>query len=682
MNTELKVRAGSLGKGIASSKAGMRWDVIGGMGFGKSTMLHALVPVLKGKGLKPILLDPPRRNFDTAASTLSSMVDELADASMLSIEPKKFMLPDKTWDEKFATIQKAVADNREEVVLLCDEPMHWFINARDDARCEAFSNRHARQLAKWLQGTDVSCRTVIANSRNLFPDHPGQHQLPNSGLVWRDLSLLALHDTLEELENRIGNGFSSKPYVAMQLLGFYAAVTSVEDALLLNARCNDVVLLAKEIVNLLGRDDKYEDLVRVIARISLVRGTLDSEVLAGLGIGELERLQKSFLMEGCFRRIDENTFRFHRELEQAVPVSAILSRDEITQSHEQIAKHYGKVSKAISNEQQSAYRVDVEHFFHQAVSGNANWDSSTFYFVDQLHAWGRYLSHEAMQHEEAATVFERAVDLDESDDYAHHYLAYNLDCIATDEDRALRHYAKAIKQNPTHPWWWSRWINFLITTGRMAEAREQLVQARLELGLDTGDAPRHTFQAFHKWVIRLLLHRAQLDLAEQLFADVDEDVVTNDVGFLAMQTMLSNLKFTRDGWDVLPVNVDPDRDWNGYPFIDKPGRSRNQILHTWNPAKVVAIGEESVDLLVGKQLPGREHRFGSIEIPTTTFLDAVENGDLNAIKEGTFVELSFYGDENRLRVDVFKRHDEWIKTLPGFDPPNPARYLQARRVEA
>ncbi len=676
MNIALKKRAGRLGKKIASSKAGMRWDVIGGMGFGKSTMLHTLVAVLKDNGLKPILLDPPRRNFDTAASALSSMVDELADASMLSSEPKQFMLPSSSWDEKFETIQQSVTDNAEEVVLLCDEPMHWFISARDDPRCEAFSNRHARQLSKWLQRVDVSCRTVIATSRNRFVSHSGQHKLASFGLDWRDLSAVALNDTLEELEGRIGDAFHSKPYVAMQLLGFYAAVTTVEDALLLNARCSDVVLLAKEIVNLLRRDKQYENLVKVMARIVLVRGAINSEVLSSLGIGELESQQQSVLTEGCLRRIDENTFRVHRELEQAVPVSIILPRDEITQTHEQIASHYEGVSKAKRNEQHHAYRVDVEHFFHQAVSGNATWGSSTFYFVDQLHAWGRYLSHEAMQHEEAAKVFERAVDLDESDDYAHHYLAYNLDCIATDEDRALSHYAEAIKQNPAHPWWWSRWINFLITTGRMAEAREQLVRARLELGLDTGDAPRHTFHAFHKWVVRLLLHRALLDLAEQLLADVDEDVLSNDVGFLAMQTMLSNFKFTRDGWDVLPVNVDPDRDWNSYPFIDKPGRSRNQLLHTWNPAKVVAIGEKSVDLLVGKQMPDGEHRFGRVEIPVDEFLEAVENAGPESIKEGVFVELSFYGDENRLRVDVFKRRDEWIKALPGFDPPNPARYLE------
>lgn len=677
MNTALLDRAHWLSKGITSSKPGTRWDVIGGIGFGKSTMLRTLKPILADGGYMPILLDPPRRNFDTGAAAMTAIVDGLADANMLNVDAKALMSPDKLWSDKLAVVKKTITEYADRVVLLCDEPMLWAINARDDSRCETYSNHHAREISKWLQG-DVPFRTVISNMRNLYPDHMGQHQLPKRQLDWRDLASTSLNAELETLESRIGPGFSSRSYLAMQLLAVYAAFVGIDEALLLNAKVDDVEQLAKVIVDHLQHDKQQSELLKVATRISLSRGNLNKALIETLGGGDLDANQRAILFEGMLCTVDEENYRMHSELERVIPVKSILDKSEIATAHKLIAVHYESLSLNRRIESKLAYSEDVEHFFHQAVSGNANWDSSTYYFVDQLHAWGRYLSHDAREHGQAAEVFRRAVEIDSKDDYAHHYLAYNLDCLAVEEERARHHYLEAVNLNLTHPWWWSRWINFLITTGRMDEAREQLTRGRIELGLDTGDTPTHIFHAFHKWVVRLLLHRSQLDLAERLLADADEDeVIQFDVGFRSMRTMLSNLKFTRDGWDVLPVYVDPNRDWTQWPFIDKPGRFRNLILKAWNPAKVVGIGQDAVDLLVGKQVERGEHRFGRIEIPREEFFGAIENVDPESVDEGSFVELSFYGDENRLRVDVFQTPRDWAAALPSFDPPNPARYLES-----
>ncbi len=678
MNTALQDCAKGLAKGISSSQPGTRWDVIGGIGFGKSTMLRTLKSFLVDAGYTPILLDPPRRNFDTGAAAMTSIVDGLADAGMLNGDAKVLMSPDKLWGDKLAVVKKAITDHSDRVVLLCDEPMHWAIKARDDSRCETYSNHHAREISKWLQ-RDIPCRTVISNMRNLYPDHTGQHQLPKRQLDWRDLASKSLNAQLEALESRIGPGFSSRSYMTMQLLAVYAAFAGIEDALLLNAKFDDVEQLGKAIVEHLQHDKQQSELLKVATRISLSRGNLNMPLIETLGGGDLDATQRAILVEGMLCKVDEQSYRMHSELERAIPVKSILDEGEISAAHELIAAHYEKLSQQRRNESKHAYSEDVEHFFHQAVSGKANWNSSTFYFVDQLHAWGRYLSHEAREHDRAAEVFQRAVELDSEDDYAHHYLAYNFDCQAVEEEKARHHYLEAVNLNLTHPWWWSRWINFLITTGRMDEAREELTRGRIELGLDTGDTPTHIFHAFHKWVVRLLLHRSQLDLAERLLADVDSDVIESDVGFRAMRTMLSNLEFTRDGCDVLPVYVDPDRDWTKWPFIDKPARFRNLTRTAWNPAKIVSIGEDAVDLLVGKQLEDGEHRFGRIEIPCDEFFNAIENVDPDVVGEGSFVELSFYGDENRLRVDVFQKPRDWMSALPRFDPPNPARYLQLRQ---
>ena len=58
------------------------------------------------------------------------------------------------------------------------------------------------------------------------------------------------------------------------------------------------------------------------------------------------------------------------------------------------------------------------------------------------------------------------MELDLTDDYAHHYRAFNLDWIAEDQPTIESEYQRAIELNPRHPWWHSRWINYLITVGK------------------------------------------------------------------------------------------------------------------------------------------------------------------------------------------------------------------------
>jgi hypothetical protein len=74
-------------------------------------------------------------------------------------------------------------------------------------------------------------------------------------------------------------------------------------------------------------------------------------------------------------------------------------------------------------------------------------------------------SHE---HERAAEYFRFAVSLDEQRAYSHHYLAFNLDWLARESPTVEQSYLRAIELQPTHPWWWSRWISYLATARRVS----------------------------------------------------------------------------------------------------------------------------------------------------------------------------------------------------------------------
>ena len=98
-------------------------------------------------------------------------------------------------------------------------------------------------------------------------------------------------------------------------------------------------------------------------------------------------------------------------------------------------------------------------------------------FKEQLDAIGRTLSYRHHQHPRAVKVFRLAVQLDPEHAYAHHYLAYNLDWLAENTEALESHYRRAIDLQPTHPWFWSRWICYLATRGRGAEAKAQWHEA-------------------------------------------------------------------------------------------------------------------------------------------------------------------------------------------------------------
>src|SRR5690606_4074472 len=133
--------------------------------------------------------------------------------------------------------------------------------------------------------------------------------------------------------------------------------------------------------------------------------------------------------------------------------------------------------------------AEMEAFHHASKSGDqALCDELRVFFVVQLDALGRRLSIRARREQRrelygaAATIFERALELDPGDDYAHHYLAFNLDVEGKDAQRVEEHYRQAVELQSNIVYWWSRYVTFLITRGRMAEARRAWDDALDALG--------------------------------------------------------------------------------------------------------------------------------------------------------------------------------------------------------
>jgi len=77
-------------------------------------------------------------------------------------------------------------------------------------------------------------------------------------------------------------------------------------------------------------------------------------------------------------------------------------------------------------------------------------------------------------------------------------------------------FLRAIEIDPSHAWWWSRYISFLITRGRTTDATNAWGDCLDALDLPTANADPRVYENLHLWVARLLIHRGQLDFARQV----------------------------------------------------------------------------------------------------------------------------------------------------------------------
>jgi tetratricopeptide (TPR) repeat protein len=161
----------------------------------------------------------------------------------------------------------------------------------------------------------------------------------------------------------------------------------------------------------------------------------------------------------------------------------------------------------LSNQTETSYRADLDAFHHGILSQRLQPSGAErrLHFVEQLQEIGRSLSYVFRQHRQAADVFRLALGLDDQNAYSHHYLAFNLDWDAESEEEVEFHYQEAIRLQPEHPWWWSRWISYLATRGRFKAAGAQWREALDALSVAEDSTPQWIYLSLHRWVARWVI---------------------------------------------------------------------------------------------------------------------------------------------------------------------------------
>lgn len=655
-------RVESFTRHLLQTKQSAITPVHGSTGRGKTRLLRDVAAQLANRGLIPLYLSPPRGEEDTAGAALAAAADSLRAHTLLNGQTAGLKDLRTPRDQKIGIVLDGIRKAANSVVLLLDEPARW-VAGEWSGEASATGRRFALQVCHAL-ATQSGCRVVYTGGNFGLRTDEEPYYLPRA---WNEFDLprrLTDHLAWKEMSGGLGGAFTEQATPLLcRMLTMLSIVASPTEAVEAARTC----LGALEIAALLEkRSVSQPPLRRAWACFALVRKAIDQrlyEQLAGDLAPELRFVAEELLLT----RVEEG-YELHPVLTQSISPRKVLGT-EYQEVQYRLARYFLGKKASLADA--------TEAFFHATEAGDdALVSQAQPFFVEQLHLRGRSLSKQK-RHAEAAEVFRQAVELDPYDDYAHHYRAFNLDWIAEDQPTIEDEYQRAIALNQRHPGWHSRWINYLITVGRTTDARTAFAQATEALQEAMESHPEYVYRSLHSWVAALLLHRAQLEFARQILDRVPVDVRREHRGFVALGETLAAMEEARRGRGVFPLSVPASQHWRKLPHLDFPPQVGGKDLRTWHPARVEAVSQQGIRLIVGKPPEGGSPPiYGMVTLPVDRFNAATLDERAADLRPGRFLELAFYGDEGVLRVRTHPQSAWEDPDLPYLNPPDTLRYLR------
>ncbi len=316
----------------------------------------------------------------------------------------------------------------------------------------------------------------------------------------------------------------------------------------------------------------------------------------------------------------------------------------------------------------AATRHEMEIIHHLTAAGDAEAVlSRSVHFVEQYDALGKSLSVRGLRSGDEASLglavqaYERAIEHDPGDAYAHHYRAYNLDILARDASAAEAGYRRALDLQRDHPWHHCRLITFLLTRSRVREAQSAWDGALRQLD----GVRRHAwlFRELHRPVARLLLHRGRLEFARLVLEDVPAslDLDWRD----ALLGLLVQLEEAQADSLVFPAHIAHADRWSGPHLLLSP----DERVLDWRPGRIEHANGEVVI-----RYQEQDGRLGRRTFSAPDFRTACATARKTMPAAGTFVELIRFEGEADDEIRCYPI-SQISRALPQPFPP-PDRYLR------
>jgi tetratricopeptide (TPR) repeat protein len=370
--------------------------------------------------------------------------------------------------------------------------------------------------------------------------------------------------------------------------------------------------------------------------------------------------------------------------------------DETADAH-RFAADYHRTAFATARDAKDvvgAVRHEMELIHHLTEAGDAAAVlERSVWFVEQYDALGKTLSQMALRfshvgrrdveerlRREAISAYERALAHDEEDAYAHHYVGYNLDILATDPARAEVEYQRARALRSDHGWYHGRYICFLITRGRMTDARGAY-RAALE-AMDEPPAEEEgarVYEELHGEIARLLLHAGELQFAREVLDNVPAQIRSVSGGiWSALEHLLAILTESRDERLVFPPRLAVEIRWEGPHLVPDPSHVH---IASWMPGCVVGSDQKLHVRIARRDGEGRVI-VSYVHLTRKQLSEMVPPGFPRMPPAGTFVEIVRYRDG----TETLLTHGRaWsgvqIPNLPLLFP-RPDRYIRRAFADA
>ncbi|MFH0900776.1 MAG: tetratricopeptide repeat protein [Pseudomonadota bacterium] len=659
------------------------WHIWGPATGGKSTALRLLAERLAGQGMLPVTISPPTRTLDAGPVAMVEAAVGLKQHAQINGQLDT-LRTEAAWSDKISSLLDWLRNAQDNVVLLFDEPGAWASTASED---DNFASR-ADEVAVALIAI-LNCRRIVAGEipKGIRPRqrqrrvHLDVHSAPQAWLqddgAWGDLSPSA-----RALLASVGaEDLARRSPLELRLLVALVELRSSEDVVrwwTTSPARRDIARRLAETVDR-GDDPSCAFLKEAWRKLALVRRSVPDDLLATV-VGQAPDQRTNALLRNCLLYPDPLGHVLHWSLRlDARDQEDWSDIQQERQVHQQLAGYYArKFGKQELAGDPQALLLEMEAFHHATMSGDSGLvDSLRPYFADQLDALGRTLSRDFGRHREAAAVFERVCAWEPGDDYAHHYLAFNLDLLADRAQEVETHYQKAIELAPDKAWWHSRWITYLVTRGRTAQSRDAWNGALDALGLPDLNANPWIYENLHLWVVRLLVHRGQLDFADEVLRRIPTEISSRHPGLSALSRRLKALVQVRRLGAVFPLSIPPDEWWQG-PHLCPLRLSPEAKLVRWMPARVDAIDEAGLHLHAAEppSTHGVDPVYGSLTVAPSDFDRWTQDEHAHEIGAGRFVELAWYEGHDDPVIRVYRASAAGDPDIPPLFP-DPARYLRA-----
>jgi len=661
------------------------WLVEGVATAGKSTALRMLADELRERGQIPVVVGPPAHALDAGPMALAEIAGGLKDAACVNGETDILRDGAVPLTEKIKRVRQWIIDSSDGVVLLLDEPSSW---PDPFDQTQHFAD-HARLVVAELV-RDIQCRRVLTGdapegmsflSRERLGESSESRTFLTDQEAWGDLAQAA-----SELQDSAGDQLRQLSPLQLRLLVALVYVTSIEevrDVLALGVRSRRA--LSRRLLKALMEAGDYKDLLRAWRKLAHIRRPFAEELLGTIA-GKLSKRSET-LLRNCLLYEVDGSFLLHETLRRDAAAIARDPEDDYRE-YRQLSKYYRDLrDDAEQRDSGEALPTALDGFYYAARAGDPKLLDRDPYFADQLDMLGKTLSYELHRYEQAADVFERALKMDDGDDYAHHYLAYNLDRLGRDAERVEGHYRVAIELNRTHPWWRARLVQFLLTRGRTAAARDEWDRALDELdgGERTGDVT--FYETLHGWVADVVLRRGQLPFADFVLAEVPLNVRTESSQITALIRRLRALQLAQADGAYVPAQYLVKDWWKNGPFllsrrIDQP---QDVPLRRWLAGRIECIDEHEIELRVRDidLASSADPSAASLRMSIADFNRLSRDERTAELRPGRFIEIGLYSDQdghNTLRLIRVHAERQWSdETLP----PQIAvgdRYLRSRET--